>query len=75
MIQPKRHPLDDFEDGEFEDPDYGTCPYFQSVYLARLLPQGVKPVCQSGCIEEPVCVTNEPLEGWPSSQGRRGAMT
>jgi len=66
---------DDGEDFE-DDPDYGTCPYFQSAFLKQPLPEGVQPVCQSGCWEEPVCVTNEPLEGWPSTRGlSRGATT
>ncbi len=44
------------EEREFyEEIDLSSCPYYQGTGH-----------CQSGCTTEPECMTNEPLEGWPS---------
>ncbi len=35
--------------------DLASCPYYRGVGK-----------CESGCREEPSCITDEPLKGWPS---------
>jgi len=43
---------------EPEDPielDLSSCPYYQGTGT-----------CFAGCVTEPSCITDEPLEGWPS---------
>lgn len=42
--------------------DLGTCPYY-----AYFRGQGPPAICGRGCWEEPRCVTEEPLDGWPSA--------
>lgn len=46
---------------EEPEPNLGGCPY----YLTRGLPDSQRGVCDSGCREEPNCITSEPEGGWP----------
>lgn len=48
-------------DHEYPEPDLSDCPYYQ--YFRT---RGEPGVCQSGCWEEPRCITEEPADGWPS---------
>ncbi len=50
------------DDEEFEDPgeeDLSGCPYYQRIKGAT---------CIYGCWQEPRCITDEPLYGWPSER-------
>lgn len=72
------HQLSLFNPAEWggnDDPDLSTCPYYQRYHaLPGCDPSGV---CyqQSVCDRtgEPLCVTDEPKDGWPSnvSKGQR----
>lgn len=42
--------------------DLSSCPYYQGTGI-----------CESGCTTEPSCMTDEPLEGWPSRRNSNGA--
>jgi hypothetical protein len=37
--------------------DLSSCPYYTDALL-----------CRSGCVDEPACITQEPLDGWPSKR-------
>lgn len=54
---------DEWVDGE-DGPDRGTCPYYQRAMGGD--PEGI---CSFGCVDEPMCVTCEPHNGWPSARG------
>lgn len=41
----------------YKQGDLSSCDYFQG-----------KGICTHGCWEEPACMTDEPLEGWPSGE-------
>lgn len=45
-------------------PDLATCAYYRRANkLPGYDPEGT---CSFGCVDEPACLTEEPMDGWPS---------
>lgn len=49
-----------------DEADLSDCPYYQNRWL-RNRPE-LPGKCLRGCWDEPSCVTDEPLDGWPSER-------
>ena len=52
--------------GRSKEPDLSSCPYYQNRWL-RDRPE-LPGTCTRGCCQEPACVTDQPLNGWPSER-------
>lgn len=51
------------------DADMSDCAYWQ--YQRN---GGPRATCTGGCYEGPACITNEPINGWPSTRGLIGRI-
>lgn len=62
---------DDLDEHDYDDDlgvDLGTCPYFAR-WRSTPGPFEAQAVCGFDCVDEPECVTCEPVGGWPSVTG------